>query len=111
MKNDDIEDLVIIIKGTNRNQIITDEHRGQLDLNQRGIIVLFNKNEYYELALKNYDCFYSENEAGGVYFATELSIEINNNNLYIHYGHRRYGYWEYNFRYKSESLERIFKQN
>ncbi|MCB9054228.1 MAG: hypothetical protein H6549_00075 [Chitinophagales bacterium] len=107
LNKDGIEDCVLIIKGTAKNQIITDEYRGQLDRNRRGVIVLFNKNGHYELALRNYDCFSSENEDGGVYFPPELSIEIKKGNLYVHYGHGRYGYWIYTFRFQHSDFELI----
>lgn len=107
LNKDGIEDCVLIIKGTDKNQIITDEYRGQLDRNRRGIIVLFNKNGHYELAVKNHDCFSSENEDGGVYFAPQLTIEIKNGNLYFHYGHGRYGHWKYTFRYQNSDFELI----
>jgi hypothetical protein len=107
LNKDGVEDLVLIIKGTDKNQIITDEYRGQLDRNRRGIIVLFKKNEHYELAVKNYVCFSSENEDGGVYSAPELSVEIKNGNLYTHYSHGRYGYWKYTFRFKNSDFELI----
>lgn len=107
LNNDGIEDCVLIIKSTDKNQIITDEYRGQLDRNRRGIIVLFNKNGHYELAVKNYACFSSENEDGGVYFAPELSVEVKNGNLFAHYGHGRYGYWKYTFRFQNSDFELI----
>ena len=98
LNKDGVDDCVIIIKGSDKKQIINDEYRGQLDRNRRGIIILYNKNRNYELALKNYYCFSSENEDGGVYFAPELSFEIKNNILLFNYGHGRYGYWEYIFK-------------
>ena len=107
LNKDGIEDCILIIKGTDRTQIITDEYLGQLDRNRRGIIVLFNKNDRYELAVKNYNCFSSENEDGGVYFAPELSVEIKKGNLFVHYGHGRYGGWQYNFRYQDSDFELI----
>ncbi len=107
LNNDGIVDCVLVIKGTDKNYFVSDKYRGQLDRNRRGIIILFNKNDYYELALKNYDCFSSENEEGGVYFAPELSIEIKKGNLYAHYGHGRYGYWKYTFRFKNSDFELI----
>ncbi|MFY7936350.1 MAG: hypothetical protein ACOVOQ_03145 [Flavobacterium sp.] len=107
LNKDGIEDCVLIIKGTDKNQVITDEYRGQLDRNRRGIIVLLNKNGHYELAVKNYNCFSSENEDGGVYFAPELSVEIEKGNLSVHYGHGRYGYWKYNFRFQNSDFELI----
>ena len=107
LNKDGIDDCVLIIKGTNTSKIVTDEYRGRLDRNRRGIIVLFNKSGYYELVVKNYDCFSSENEDGGVYFAPELSIEINKGNLYFHYGHGRYGYWRYTLRFQKSDFELI----
>jgi len=65
----------------------------------------------YELALKNIDCFASENEDGGVYFAPELSLEINKGNLYVNYGHGRYGYWKYTFRYRNSDFYLIGYDN
>ncbi len=107
LNKDGIDDYVFIIKNTDENQIIKDEHLGELDQNRRGIIVLFNKNGKYELVLKNYNCFSSENEKGGVYYAPELSVEIEKGNLYLHYEHGRYGYWRYIFRYQKSNFELI----
>lgn len=107
LNKDGIEDCVLIIKGTDINSIVTDEYRGQLDRNRRGIIILFNKNDYYEMVVKNYNCFSSENEDGGVYYAPELSIEIKKGNLYVHYEQGRYGYWKYTFRYQNSDFELI----
>jgi len=107
LNKDGLEDKVLIIKGTDKSKVIQDEYRGSLDRNRRGIIVLFNKKDHYELAVKNYDCFSSENEDGGVYFAPELSVEIRKGNLYVHYGHGRYGYWFYTFRLKDADFELI----
>jgi hypothetical protein len=107
LNKDGIDDCVLIIKGTDKNQIITDEYHGQLDRNRRGIIVLFSENGYYKLAVKNYNCFSSENEDGGVYFAPDLSVEIYNVNLFASYGHGRYGYWKYTFRFQNSDFELI----
>jgi hypothetical protein len=107
LNKDGIDDCVLIIKGTDTNKIVADEYRGKLDRNRRGIIVLFSKKGQYELALKNLECFSSENEDGGVYFAPELSTEIKKGNLYFHYGHGRYGYWKYTFRFQNSNFELI----
>jgi len=107
LNKDGIEDCVLIIKGTEKSNIITDEYRGKLDQNRRGIIVLFSRNNQYELAIKNYDCFSSENEDGGIYFPPELSLDIKNGNLYVHYTHGRYGYWTYTFRFQNGDFELI----
>lgn len=107
LNKDGLEDIVLIIKGTDKNNIIQHEDYGELDQNRRGIIILFNKGNHYELAVKNYDCFYSENEDGGNYFAPELYIEIEKGNLYIKYAHGRYGNWYYTFRYQNRDFELI----
>ena len=111
LNNDRIDDCVLIIKGTDTNQITIDEYLGRLDRNRRGIIILFNKNGHYELALKNYHCFSSENEDGGVYFPPELSFEIKNGNLSAHYAHGRYGYWKYTFRFQRSDFDLIGYDN
>jgi hypothetical protein len=107
LNKDGLEDIVLIIKGTDKSKIIKDEYRGELDRNRRGIIVLLNKGAFYELATKNYDCFSSENEDGGVYFAPELYVEVKNGKLYVNYGHGRYGYWSYTFKYQNGDMELI----
>lgn len=107
LNKDGNDDCVLIIKGTDKNQIITDENKGKLDRNRRGIIVLFNKNNHYELAVKNYNCFSSENEDGGVYYAPELYVDNEKGNLTVHFGHGRYGYWKYTFRFQNKDFELI----
>ena len=107
LNNDGLEDCALIIKGTDKNKFVKDEYQGEFDRNRRGIIILFNKEEYYEAALENYTCFSSENEDGGAYIAPDLWIYIENGNLYFHYGHGKYGYWKYTFRYKNYDFELI----
>jgi hypothetical protein len=107
VNKDGLEDFIIIIKGTDKNKIVKDEVRGELDRNRRGIIVLLDKNNKYELAVKNYNCFSSENEEGGVYYPPELSVETGKGNLYINYAHGRYGYWRYTFRFQNSDFELI----
>ncbi|MBS7232881.1 hypothetical protein KHA90_17820 [Flavobacterium psychroterrae] len=107
LNKDGLEDCALIIKGTNKSKIVKDESRGELDRNRRGIIVLLNKNNGYELVTKNYECFSSENEEGGNYFAPELVVEIIKGKLFIHYAHGRYGYWRYMFRLQNSDFELI----
>jgi hypothetical protein len=107
LNKDGLDDCILIIKGTAKNKIIKDDYRGVLDRNRRGIIVLFKTNDSYEAAIKNYDCFSSENEDGGVYYPPELSLEINRGNLYVMYAHGRYGYWKYTFRSQNSGFELI----
>lgn len=107
LNKDGMEDCVLIIKGTDKTKIIKDEYHGKLDRNRRGLIILFNNKNGYELAAKNYSCFSSENEDGGVYYPPELIVLIEKGNLFIHYAHGRYGYWRYNFRFQNSDLELI----
>lgn len=111
LNHDRIEDCILIIKGTDKKMIVEDEYRGVLDRNRRGILVLIKKNSQYELVVHNLDCFSSENEDGGVYFAPELYFEIEKGNLYINYGHGRYGYWKYTFRLEDSNLNLIGYDN
>lgn len=107
LNNDGAEDCILIIKKVDPANIVTDENRGKLDRNRRGLIILFKKNDGYELASKNYSCFTSENEDGGVYYAPELDVYAEKGKLYVHYAHGRYGYWTYTFRYGKSDFELI----
>lgn len=107
LNKDGLKDCILVIKGTDKANFVQDEYRGTLDRNRRGIIVLFRKNDYYETAVKNYTCFSSENEEGGVYFPPELYVEIKKGILCVNYSHGRYGYWEYKFRFQNGDFELI----
>lgn len=107
LNKDGIDDCVLIIKRTDKSKIIKDEYRGELDRNRRGLIILFNNQNSYNLAAKNYTCFSSENEDGGVYFPPELNVEIKKGNLNVSYGHGKYGYREYMFRFQNSDFELI----
>jgi hypothetical protein len=108
LNNDGMQDCVLIIKDTDKENIIDDENRGTLDRNRRGIIIAFNKGGSYEPVARNYSCFSSENEDGGVYFAPELDVYVNEKgNLSVFYRHGRYGHWGYIFRYQNNAFELI----
>jgi hypothetical protein len=104
LNKDGVDDKVLLVKGTDKGAFVKNEYGELVDLNRRGIIVLFKKNNQYEMVLKNLNCFSSENEDGGVYYAPELSLEIDKGNLYVHYAHGRYGYWKYTFRYRNSDF-------
>jgi hypothetical protein len=104
LNKDGVADKVLLIKGTDKGAYEKNEFGEMVDRNRRGIIVLFKKDNQYQIVLKNLNCFSSENEDGGVYYAPELSLEINKGNLYIHYAHGRYGYWKYTFRYRNSDF-------
>ena len=104
LNKDGLEDCVLIIKATRKDGFERDYEGRLIDRNRRGIIVLFSEEKGYKVAVKNYNCFSSENEDGGVYFAPYLSIDIRNSKLFVHYAHGRYGYWEYCFRYQDSDF-------
>ena len=104
LNKDGLEDCVLIIKATRKDGIVKNSFDKVVDRNRRGIIILFTEKNGYKLASKNYNCFSSENEDGGVYFAPYLSIDIRNSKLFVHYAHGRYGYWEYCFRYQDSDF-------
>jgi hypothetical protein len=104
LNKDGVADKVLLVKGTDKGAFEKNDYGELVDLNRRGIIVLFKKDNMYEMILKNLNCFSSENEDGGVYYAPELSLEIDKGNLYVHYAHGRYGYWKYTFRYRNSDF-------
>lgn len=99
--------MILIIKGTDKNNIVTNQFGKKVDRNRRGLIILFKEQGNFQVAAINYDCFSSENEDGGIYFPPELWIEVEKGNLIIHYGHGRYGFWEYIFRFQNSSFKLI----
>ncbi len=71
------------------------------DLGARGLIVLFKykSGEYFKVVEK-YNCLDSGEEDGGVYFAPELHVYLDEDGvLGIGYGHGRYGGWGCTFKY------------
>ena len=100
-------DIVLIIKSMDSSKFVKDKYGGERDRNRRGILVALHDQHGYRLVLENRNCFSSENEDGGVYFAPELDVGINKGNLTIHYAHGRYGYWTYSFRYHNSNFALI----
>lgn len=107
LNQDQQVDVVLIIKATNKNNLVQHESHGLLDRNRRGLVVAFKKGDRYELALENRHCFSSENEDGGVYFPPDLNVLVQKGNLRLHYAHGRYGFWTYTFRYQNSDFELI----
>lgn len=106
---DNQDDCILIIKGADFKNVAYAEYRNCfLDRNRRGIIIGLKRGDHYKPVVKNYSCFSSENEDGGVYYAPELYLEVNaKKNLIIGYAHGRYGYWRYMFRYQNNRFEMI----
>lgn len=107
LNNDGLEDCVLVVKDTRNVNIVTNKYNDDVDRNRRGIIILLNKEFVYEVIVENLDCFSSENENGGVYFPPQLSFNISNQKLEIHYSHGRYGYWKYIFKYDKSDFNLI----
>ncbi|WP_462379760.1 hypothetical protein [Pseudomonas sp. Marseille-QA0892] len=107
LNKDGREDHVFVIKGTDKSQWVSDEYRGDLDRNRRGLIIAFAEGDEYRLALRNLDCFSSDQEDGGVYFPPDLAVAVQKGNLVVSYLHGRYGYWSYTFRYQHGGFELI----
>ena len=107
LNKDKQEDCILIIKGTNKDKVVLNEYGEMVDRNRRGIIILFKNKNGYQKATENINCFSSENEDGGIYFPPELFIGVERGNLSIHYGHGRYGFWRYTFRYQQSDFKLI----
>lgn len=107
LNKDKLEDCILIIKRTDKENIVEDRFEAIVNRNRRGIIILFKSENGYQKAAENLDCFSSENEDGGVYFAPELYFDVKRGNLIIHYGHGRYGWWKYTFRYQESKFKLI----
>ncbi len=107
LNNDGHDDSVLIIKNTDTSKIVSNRFDKIVDRNRRGIIVLLKSDKGYTIVDKNYDCFSSENEDGGVYYPPELNIDFQKGNLIVQYSHGRYGYWSYTFRRRDAHFELI----
>ena len=97
----------VAIKKTDKSNIVINRFDKEVDRNRRGIIVLIKNESGYQLADRNYDCFSSENEDGGVYYPPELWIGFEKGNLIVQYLHGRYGFWKYTFRFQDSNFKLI----
>ena len=108
LNNDGEEDCVIITKQTKKDVAsVRNQFDEKADRNRRGILIAFKEGKYYHTFLTIPDCFSSENEDGGVYFAPDMGVGIEKGNLFVMYGHGRYGWWQYIFRYRNNNFELI----
>lgn len=104
---DGFPDCILIIKGTDKKNLVINDFDEKVDRNRRGIIILTNNKGVYKVVVQNKTCFSSENEDGGVYYPPELWFELKKDVLTIQYSHGRYGYWAYKFRYNNSDFELI----
>lgn len=94
------KDCVLIIQATQKSAWKTNFAGDKVNRNRRGIVILFKTPHSYQKVLENQSLFASENEDGGIYFAPELMVESQKNQLIFRYGHGRYGHWSYTFDYR-----------
>lgn len=100
-------DCILIIKDTNEEHIVVNRFDKKVDRNRRGVVILFKSKDGYQLVDKNYNCFTSENEDGGIYYAPQLSVETDKGDIILCYEHGRYGLWSYRFRLIDSSYKLI----
>lgn len=103
LNGDQVVDTILIIKDTKEENVVENRFDETVDRNRRGLMIYFGKDNQQILVTKNLDCFSSENEDGGIYFPPELYFDIKDQKLYIHYGHGRYGFWRYTFRFDGQN--------
>ncbi|HHD78256.1 MAG TPA: hypothetical protein ENK98_01230 [Epsilonproteobacteria bacterium] len=107
LNKDKQHDIVLLLKGLDKSKIITNRFSEVVDRNRRGVLIAFKDHDAYKVVTVNPRCFSSENEDGGIYFPPDLFIHIAKGNLYFDYGHGRYGYWSYTFRYEDNDFKLI----
>ncbi|MCL2184018.1 MAG: hypothetical protein FWB85_11180, partial [Chitinispirillia bacterium] len=113
LNGDGQEDVVLIIKGTDRNKIVKCEERGEsgdagnrmVDINGRGIIIDFKEGNGYRRVLENRDCLSSEIDDHLRTYPYDIRIE--KGSLFIKYGSSRFDECHYNFKYRNSDFELI----
>lgn len=104
LNKDNIEDMVLIIVDTTiMYKINTGDQNASVN-NPKGVIVLLRDADRYKLLSINTTCLPAENEESGNYMAPDLTCEIENENLLISFGHGRYGYTRYKFKWMDKDL-------
>lgn len=93
--------VFVMIRLTDKSNYEPNITGTMVDRNPRGYVVLAKQGKTLCIKSYNLDCFYSENEDGGAYFAPELGYYETNGILHIHYSHGRYGFWWYEFKYEN----------
>ena len=113
LDGDGDDDVVLITKETKSSGIVENDYGDMVDRNRRGLVILETLNQGYRLLLDHRECFESENEDGGVYYAPELYVSIEESQLICGWGHGRYGYWRYIFDYAGGdfALAKYFSQS
>ncbi len=107
LNGDDVDDHVVIVKGTEKEKIVINRFDKEVDRNRRGILIYLTEIDKNNLVVENLQCFLSENEDGGAYYAPQLSMEIKEGKLYVDYEHGRYGYWSFIFQYRNSDFELV----
>ncbi|MHC5224802.1 hypothetical protein [Ignatzschineria sp. LJL83] len=105
LNQDGRTDYLLFTKAMRLDALEENQHGQLVDRNRRGMLALIATNNGYQQIAENLTIFDSEFEAGGVYFAPDLSVDVYNNEITFFYGHGRYGYWFYTFTLQDHSLK------
>ncbi len=112
VNKDGFLDYILLIEGPyeqgeypNDKDDEDDEHNESKHANE-GIMLVVNEGDTsFVSSLSNSGCFYPIDQDGGCYFAPELMVWANADSLEIHYGHGRYGWWNYKFLYRDGNYQ------
>ncbi|MCQ2218870.1 MAG: hypothetical protein MJZ33_10405 [Paludibacteraceae bacterium] len=73
-----------------------------------GIMLVINEGDTSFVSdIWNSGCFYAVDEDGGAYIAPDLVVSAHDDQLEIHYGFGRNGYWKYSFVYRDGNYQLI----
>jgi hypothetical protein len=103
LNEDGINDCVLLIRATDESKIDSDDHLAP-DKNRLGIMIFFNSENGYQLALENRQCIPPPEY--GYQILHVYSADIKKGNLYIS-EHGRYNGKKYTFRHKNSDFELI----
>lgn len=110
VNKDGLSDYILIIEGPyEHGEYLNDDEENEYYESKHaneGIMLVLNEGDTsFVSSLSNSGCFYSIDADGGNYYAPELMIWANADSLEIHYGHGRYGWWNYKFLYRNGNYQ------
>ena len=108
---DGVQDSIIVVKAKDSTKVVENRYGQLVDRNRRGLLIFLNKKDQWEPIVQNMDCFASENEEGGNYYAPQLSFAIEANQLKVNYEHGRYGRWTYTFEFNIADFDLVYYEH